>query len=66
MIDIRLTKKTDTISHQGISTAMDVLQLVLILQPVSACLYGEDIKKTIQVGALCGWDSDNPTATWGG
>jgi hypothetical protein len=29
--------------------------------------YGEgDIKETIKIGALCGWDSDNPTATWGG
>jgi len=29
--------------------------------------YGEgDIKETIQIGALAGWDSDNPTATWGG
>jgi hypothetical protein len=29
--------------------------------------YGEgDYKKTIQIGSLCGWDSDNPTATWGG
>ncbi len=30
-------------------------------------LYGEgDIKETIKIGVLCGWDSDNPTATWGG
>jgi len=30
-------------------------------------LYGEgDLKQTIQIGALTGWDSDNPTATWGG
>lgn len=30
-------------------------------------LYGEgDIKETIKIGTLCGWDSDNPTATWGG
>ncbi len=30
-------------------------------------LYGEgDIKETIKIGALTGWDSDNPTATWGG
>jgi hypothetical protein len=30
-------------------------------------LYGEgDYKKTIRIGSLCGWDSDNPTATWGG
>jgi hypothetical protein len=29
--------------------------------------YGEgDFKRTIQIGTLCGWDSDNPTATWGG
>lgn len=29
--------------------------------------YGEgDIKETIKIGALAGWDSDNPTATWGG
>jgi len=30
-------------------------------------LYGEgDIEETIKIGALSGWDSDNPTATWGG
>lgn len=29
--------------------------------------YGEgDIVRTIQIGTLTGWDSDNPTATWGG
>ena len=29
--------------------------------------YGEgDLKETIKIGALMGWDSDNPTATWGG
>ncbi|NNF32940.1 MAG: ADP-ribosylglycohydrolase family protein [Saprospiraceae bacterium] len=29
--------------------------------------YGEgNIIETIKIGALCGWDSDNPTATWGG
>lgn len=29
--------------------------------------YGEgDLKQTIKIGALAGWDSDNPTATWGG
>ena len=30
-------------------------------------LYGEgDLKETIKIGVLTGWDSDNPTATWGG
>ena len=34
---------------------------------IISLLYGEgDIKKTIKIGSLCGWDSDNPTATWGG
>ncbi|WP_083494287.1 ADP-ribosylglycohydrolase family protein [Colwellia sp. MT41] len=29
--------------------------------------YGQgDIVRTIQIGTLAGWDSDNPTATWGG
>jgi len=25
-----------------------------------------DLKETIKIGVLSGWDSDNPTATWGG
>lgn len=30
-------------------------------------LYGNgDFRETIKIGTLCGWDSDNPTATWGG
>jgi len=29
--------------------------------------YGEgDLIETIKIGVLAGWDSDNPTATWGG
>ncbi len=29
--------------------------------------YGQgDFKETVKIGTLCGWDSDNPTATWGG
>ena len=29
--------------------------------------YGQgDIVETIRIGSLVGWDSDNPTATWGG
>ncbi len=29
--------------------------------------YGDgDYLRTIQIGSLAGWDSDNPTATWGG
>ena len=34
---------------------------------IISLLYGDgDIKETIKIGALAGWDSDNPTATWGG
>ena len=29
--------------------------------------YGDgDLRDTIRIGTLAGWDSDNPTATWGG
>lgn len=34
---------------------------------IVSLLYGEgDIKETIKIGTLAGWDSDNPSATWGG
>ncbi|HVJ19710.1 MAG TPA: ADP-ribosylglycohydrolase family protein [Polyangiaceae bacterium] len=34
---------------------------------VISLLYGQgDLLRTIQIGTLAGWDSDNPTATWGG
>ncbi len=34
---------------------------------IISLLYGEgDIKETIKIGTLAGWDSDNPTATWAG
>ena len=34
---------------------------------IISLLYGEgDYKKTVKIAALCGWDSDNPAATWGG
>jgi hypothetical protein len=33
---------------------------------VSLLYGGGDLKETIKIGALAGWDSDNPTATWGG
>lgn len=34
---------------------------------IISLLYGEgDIKETIRIGTLTGWDADNPTATWGG
>ncbi len=33
---------------------------------VSLFYGGGDFKSTIKIGALAGWDSDNPTSTWGG
>ena len=34
---------------------------------IVSLLYGEgDLKETIKIGSLAGWDSDTPTATWGG
>lgn len=34
---------------------------------IVSLLYGEgDLKETIKIAVLAGWDSDNPAATWGG
>jgi hypothetical protein len=34
---------------------------------IVSLFYGQgDIKETIKIGTLAGWDSDNPTSTWGG
>ena len=34
---------------------------------IISLFYGEaDLKETIKIGTLAGWDSDNPTSTWGG
>lgn len=34
---------------------------------IISLLYGEgDFKRTLSIASMCGWDSDNPTATWGG
>ena len=34
---------------------------------IVSLLYGQgDIIETIKIGTLSGWDSDNPTSTWGG
>ena len=34
---------------------------------VICLLYGAmDFRRTVQIGTLCGWDADNPTATMGG
>ncbi|MBL6656472.1 MAG: ADP-ribosylglycohydrolase family protein [Flavobacteriaceae bacterium] len=34
---------------------------------IISLLYGEgDFKRTLAIASMCGWDSDNPTATWGG
>jgi len=53
---------TDGYSYQqpfdaGINFAASLISL----------LYGAgNLPRTIQIGTLAGWDSDNPTATWGG
>ena len=34
---------------------------------IISLFYGEgDLKETIKIGTLAGWDSDNPTSTWAG
>ncbi len=44
-------------SDAGINFAASLISL----------FYGQgDMPRTLEIGVLCGWDSDNPTATWGG
>lgn len=51
----------DTVCHGCFAAGINFGASIISL------FYGEgDIKETIKIGALCGWDSDNPTATWGG
>lgn len=51
----------DTVCHGCFAAGINFGASIISL------LYGEgDIRETIKIGALCGWDSDNPTATWGG
>ncbi|MFZ1789601.1 MAG: ADP-ribosylglycohydrolase family protein, partial [Saprospiraceae bacterium] len=53
--------KKDSICHGCIAAGINFGASLVSL------FYGEgDIKETIKIGSLCGWDSDNPTATWGG
>lgn len=41
--------------------------LINFASSLVSLFYGEgDIVRTLQIGTLAGWDSDNPTATWGG
>ena len=50
----------------GNSSPLAVEAAINFATGVMALLYGEtDYRRTIQIGTLSGWDSDNPTATHG-
>ena len=49
------------------SVTVALLEGSIIAASLVSLFYGEgDLKETIKIGVLSGWDSDNPTATWGG
>ena len=54
-------------SENGFQYASWVESSINFATGIMALLYGEmDYRKTVRVGSLSGWDSDNPTATMGG
>ncbi|MBC3765882.1 ADP-ribosylglycohydrolase family protein [Neptunicella marina] len=54
-------------SHDGYTYETSFDAGINFAASLVSLFYGEgDYKKTIQIGTLAGWDSDNPTATWGG
>lgn len=55
------------ITSQGVACGGCFAAGINFAASIVSLLYGEgDLVETIKIGALCGWDSDNPTATWGG
>ncbi|WP_076469814.1 ADP-ribosylglycohydrolase family protein [Micromonospora avicenniae] len=58
--------QVDAAEHGFIYRA-DVEAAINFATGIMALLYGQtDYRRTIQIGTLSGWDSDNPTATLGG
>ncbi|MEV1332201.1 ADP-ribosylglycohydrolase family protein [Micromonospora costi] len=58
--------QVDAASHGFIYRA-NVEAAINFATGIMALLYGQtDYRRTIQIGTLSGWDSDNPTATLGG
>jgi len=54
-------------SEDGYSYSRPFDAVINFAASLVSLFYGEgDIVRTLQIGTLAGWDSDNPTATWGG
>ena len=66
--DIKSIKKDEYNITSKIYIVTVVMRLELIFaSSLVSLFYGEgDLKETIKIGTLAGWDSDNPTSTWGG
>lgn len=64
-------KSADGYSYSGAGNAMSNVGAadagINFASSLISLFYGEgDIVRTVRIGTLAGWDSDNPTATWGG
>ena len=63
----KLSSEMATMSPLEACIAMAVLPLGSILRSLVSLFYGEgDLKETLKIAVLAGWDADNPAATWGG
>ena len=63
---IKLSNWMDTNLPQEECIVMDVSGINFGASLVSLFYGNGDLLETIKIGTLAGWDSDNPTATWGG
>ena len=60
-------KRYQVNSHDGYQYHQPFDALINFAASLVSLFYGEgDMQRTLQIGTLVGWDSDNPTATWGG
>lgn len=69
--DGNTVKSADGYSYSGAGNAMSNQGAadagINFASSLVSLFHGEgDILRTVRIGALAGWDSDNPTATWGG
>ena len=58
----------DMMLHPETCSVMDVFASgINFASSLISYFYGKgDLKETIKIATLSGWDSDNPASTWGG
>ena len=67
MCDIRWSNRMDDLTSRNLYCNGCFAAGINFAASLISLFWGEgDIKETIKIAVLAGWDSDNPAATWGG